>query len=96
MKSLLTENLSACFLSQDEPATLSTLNEKELRELLDEAITYKCPKDREGKSNLFKVRKRENIIEVKKSGSVGLWSFLMIKEKSLEFSHFCNQVAIKA
>ncbi|XP_043670748.1 uncharacterized protein LOC122630372 isoform X1 [Vespula pensylvanica] len=39
---------------QEEPTTLSTLNEGELRALLDEAITYKCPKDREGKSNLFK------------------------------------------
>ncbi|XP_015592935.1 uncharacterized protein LOC107266701 isoform X2 [Cephus cinctus] len=39
---------------QEEPATLSTLNDSELRALLDEAITYKCPKDREGKSNLFK------------------------------------------
>ncbi|XP_076227629.1 twenty-four isoform X3 [Nomia melanderi] len=39
---------------QEEPATLSTLNEGELRALLDEAITYKCPKDREGKSSLFK------------------------------------------
>ncbi|XP_011346881.2 uncharacterized protein LOC105284797 isoform X2 [Ooceraea biroi] len=39
---------------QEEPATLSALNEGELRALLDEAITYKCPKDREGKSNLFK------------------------------------------
>ncbi|CAB0044310.1 unnamed protein product [Trichogramma brassicae] len=38
----------------EEPATLSTLNEGELRALLDEAITYKCPKDREGKSSLFK------------------------------------------
>ena len=43
------------FNFQEEPATLSTLNEGELRALLDEAITYKCPKDREGKSNLFKV-----------------------------------------
>lgn len=32
------------------------LNDNELRALLDEAITYKRPKDREGKSNLFKVR----------------------------------------
>ncbi|KAL6256913.1 hypothetical protein P5V15_011848 [Pogonomyrmex californicus] len=39
---------------QDEPATLSMLNDNELRALLDEAITYKRPKDREGKSNLFK------------------------------------------
>ncbi|XP_033216058.1 uncharacterized protein LOC117172348 isoform X3 [Belonocnema kinseyi] len=39
---------------QEEPATLSTLNEGELRALLDEAITYKRPKDREGKSDLFK------------------------------------------
>merc|ERR1712139_591303 len=29
-------------------------NDSELRALLDEAITYKCPKDREGKSHLFK------------------------------------------
>ncbi|XP_018396658.1 PREDICTED: probable serine/threonine-protein kinase DDB_G0282963 isoform X2 [Cyphomyrmex costatus] len=39
---------------QEEPATLSMLNDNELRALLDEAITYKCPKDREGKSTLFK------------------------------------------
>ncbi|XP_036145997.1 actin cytoskeleton-regulatory complex protein PAN1 isoform X2 [Monomorium pharaonis] len=39
---------------QEEPATLSMLNDNELRALLDEAITYKRPKDREGKSNLFK------------------------------------------
>lgn len=48
---------STCITSdnkQEEPATLSTLNEGELRALLDEAITYKCPKDREGKSSLFK------------------------------------------
>ncbi|XP_011867259.1 PREDICTED: actin cytoskeleton-regulatory complex protein PAN1 isoform X2 [Vollenhovia emeryi] len=38
----------------EEPATLSMLNDNELRALLDEAITYKRPKDREGKSNLFK------------------------------------------
>jgi len=31
------------------------LNDKQLRALLDEAITYKCPKDREGKSKIFKV-----------------------------------------
>ncbi|KAL0119842.1 hypothetical protein PUN28_007934 [Cardiocondyla obscurior] len=39
---------------QEEPATLSMLNDNELRALLDEAITYKRPKDREGKSSLFK------------------------------------------
>ncbi|XP_072754240.1 uncharacterized protein Tyf isoform X2 [Anoplolepis gracilipes] len=39
---------------QEEPSTLSDLNDNELRALLDEAITYKCPKDREGKSHLFK------------------------------------------
>lgn len=40
---------------QEEPATVSALNDSELRALLDEAITYKRPKDREGKSELFKV-----------------------------------------
>ncbi|XP_024880999.1 uncharacterized protein LOC112460521 isoform X3 [Temnothorax curvispinosus] len=39
---------------EEEPPTLSMLNDNELRALLDEAITYKRPKDREGKSNLFK------------------------------------------
>ncbi|KAI4479883.1 hypothetical protein M0804_010622 [Polistes exclamans] len=34
--------------------TLLTLDDDGLRALLNEAITYKCPKDREGKSNLFK------------------------------------------
>ncbi|XP_043584967.1 dentin sialophosphoprotein isoform X2 [Bombus pyrosoma] len=52
-----TPSALACITSdskQEEPATLSALNEGELRALLDEAITYKCPKDREGKSSLFK------------------------------------------
>ncbi|XP_043515329.1 uncharacterized protein DDB_G0287625-like isoform X1 [Frieseomelitta varia] len=52
-----TQSAPTCVTSdnkQEEPATLSTLNEGELRALLDEAITYKCPKDREGKSSLFK------------------------------------------
>lgn len=35
--------------------TLSNLNDGELKALLDEAMTYKNPKDREGKSKLFKV-----------------------------------------
>ncbi|KYN35693.1 hypothetical protein ALC56_09991 [Trachymyrmex septentrionalis] len=39
---------------QEESTTLSMLNDKQLRDLLDEAITYKCPKDREGKSKIFK------------------------------------------
>lgn len=34
--------------------TLNNLNDCELKDLLDEAITYKNPKDREGKSTLFK------------------------------------------
>ncbi|XP_051160853.1 uncharacterized protein LOC127281269 isoform X4 [Leptopilina boulardi] len=38
----------------EEPATVSALNEGELRALLNEALTYKRPKDREGKSDLFK------------------------------------------
>ncbi|XP_035448244.1 uncharacterized protein LOC118274689 isoform X16 [Spodoptera frugiperda] len=33
---------------------VETLDDGQLRALLDEAITYKCPKDREGKSSLFK------------------------------------------
>ncbi|CAH0713861.1 unnamed protein product, partial [Brenthis ino] len=33
---------------------VETLDDGQLRALLDEAITYKCPKDREGKSILFK------------------------------------------
>jgi len=41
------------------------LNDSELRALLDEAITYKRPKDREGKSNLFKVRTLKLWVEYK-------------------------------
>ncbi|XP_052738978.1 uncharacterized protein LOC112055358 isoform X4 [Bicyclus anynana] len=33
---------------------VEALDDGQLRALLDEAITYKCPKDREGKSSLFK------------------------------------------
>ncbi|KAJ8676422.1 hypothetical protein QAD02_012209 [Eretmocerus hayati] len=48
------DNAALVDSKQEEAATLSALNEGELRALLDEAITYKCPKDREGKSSLFK------------------------------------------
>lgn len=45
-----------CFLQADEknPCVLS-LDECQLKALLDEAIAYKNPIDREGKSDLFKV-----------------------------------------
>ncbi|CAG9770117.1 unnamed protein product [Ceutorhynchus assimilis] len=39
--------------SQKDEKTLSNLNDRELKALLDEAINYKNPKDREGKSELF-------------------------------------------
>ncbi|XP_070154615.1 serine-rich adhesin for platelets isoform X3 [Polyergus mexicanus] len=53
---------------QEEPATLSELNDSELRALLDEAITYKCPKDREGKSHLFKELLQEAEADETKEG----------------------------
>ncbi|XP_041971990.1 nucleolar protein dao-5-like isoform X2 [Aricia agestis] len=40
--------------SDAENKHVETLDDGQLRALLDEAITYKCPKDREGKSSLFK------------------------------------------
>ncbi|KAI4487746.1 hypothetical protein M0802_011851 [Mischocyttarus mexicanus] len=40
--------------NKKEKPTLLNLDDDGLRALLNEAITYKCPKDREGKSNLFK------------------------------------------
>ncbi|XP_076254587.1 uncharacterized protein LOC143192798 isoform X3 [Rhynchophorus ferrugineus] len=39
--------------SHKDEKTLSNLNDRELKALLDEAINYKNPKDREGKSELF-------------------------------------------
>ncbi|XP_050312908.1 uncharacterized protein LOC126747970 isoform X2 [Anthonomus grandis grandis] len=39
--------------SQKDEKKLSNLNDRELKALLDEAINYKNPKDREGKSELF-------------------------------------------
>ncbi|KAK7871718.1 hypothetical protein R5R35_014004 [Gryllus longicercus] len=40
--------------ADDHNAHVSNLDDGQLRALLDEAIAYKCPKDREGKSNLFR------------------------------------------
>jgi len=37
---------------------VSNLDDGQLKALLDEAITYKRPKDREGKSDLFRVSPR--------------------------------------
>ncbi|KAG8222595.1 hypothetical protein J437_LFUL002587, partial [Ladona fulva] len=41
-------------ITDDKNSGVSDLDDGQLRALLDEAITYKCPKDREGKSNLFR------------------------------------------
>nr|CAD7442369.1 unnamed protein product [Timema bartmani] len=41
-------------VSAEENCGVSTLDDGQLKALLDEAITYKCPKDREGKSDLFR------------------------------------------
>nr|CAD7415649.1 unnamed protein product [Timema poppensis] len=43
-------------VSPEENCGVSTLDDGQLKALLDEAITYKCPKDREGKSDLFRLR----------------------------------------
>ncbi|XP_022112522.2 nucleolar protein dao-5 isoform X2 [Pieris rapae] len=55
------EHSSASELSPTAPSNsdvenklVESLDDGQLRALLDEAITYKCPKDREGKSSLFK------------------------------------------
>ncbi|XP_063219857.1 uncharacterized protein LOC134529565 isoform X2 [Bacillus rossius redtenbacheri] len=40
--------------NEDKNSGVSNLDDGQLKALLDEAITYKCPKDREGKSNLFR------------------------------------------
>ena len=45
---------------------------------MDEAITYKCPKDREGKSSLFKVRLRINAIRFR--SKIGRAEILMKKQ----------------
>lgn len=37
-----------------QETSVSTLDDSQLKALLDEAITYKTPKDREGKSQIFK------------------------------------------
>ena len=37
---------------------MQNLDDTELKNLLDEAITYKSPKDRKGKSELFNVSNR--------------------------------------
>jgi hypothetical protein len=43
---------------EDKNPDVSNLDDGQLKALLDEAITYKCPKDREGKSDLFRVSPR--------------------------------------
>ncbi|XP_049879299.1 nucleolar protein dao-5-like isoform X1 [Pectinophora gossypiella] len=55
---------------------VETLDDGQLRALLDEAITYKCPKDREGKSSLFKelleeVEQDEQACEAAARGACG-------------------------
>ncbi|XP_046683192.1 uncharacterized protein LOC124369299 isoform X2 [Homalodisca vitripennis] len=75
------ENSLACRSEQTpkqiEEKEVLTLDEGQLRALLDEAITYKNPKDREGKSELFKELLQE--AEADESNSKGLGSSLSAK-----------------
>ncbi|XP_045503104.1 actin cytoskeleton-regulatory complex protein pan1-like isoform X2 [Colias croceus] len=50
----ISDQKSAVTNNDVENKHVETLDDGQLRALLDEAITYKCPKDREGKSSLFK------------------------------------------
>jgi hypothetical protein len=43
---------------EEKNPDVSNLDDGQLKALLDEAITYKRPKDREGKSDLFRVSPR--------------------------------------
>ncbi|XP_063979737.1 uncharacterized protein LOC135163829 isoform X2 [Diachasmimorpha longicaudata] len=53
----------------EEPGTFSTLNERELRALLEEAFTYRgSTRDREGKSNLFKELLQEAEVDETEEG----------------------------
>ncbi|XP_015119684.1 uncharacterized protein LOC107042938 [Diachasma alloeum] len=54
---------------QEEPGTFSTLNERELRALLEEAFSYRgSTRDREGKSNLFKELLQEAEVDETEEG----------------------------
>uniref|UniRef100_A0A1B6EP68 Uncharacterized protein n=1 Tax=Cuerna arida TaxID=1464854 RepID=A0A1B6EP68_9HEMI len=79
------ENSVACSSEQNpkqsEEKEVLTLDEGQLRALLDEAITYKNPKDREGKSELFKELLQE--VESDESDSEGLESSLSAKLPNL-------------
>jgi hypothetical protein len=52
---LLDKEVTLGLQPDDKNPDVSNLDDGQLKALLDEAITYKRPKDREGKSDLFKV-----------------------------------------
>jgi hypothetical protein len=55
---------------EDKNPDVSNLDDGQLKALLDEAITYKRPKDREGKSDLFRVSESKVYIELSVSVSM--------------------------
>lgn len=57
------ESKNACIKKLPFFQEVSDLNDRELKALLDEAMNYKNPKDREGKSELFNVRNGISISE---------------------------------
>lgn len=52
---LLYQRFNTLFIWLQNNKQVVNLDDGQLRALLDEAMNYKCPKDLEGKSNLFKV-----------------------------------------
>lgn len=49
------KKITGLFIWLQNNKQVVNLDDGQLRALLDEAMNYKCPKDLEGKSNLFKV-----------------------------------------
>jgi hypothetical protein len=59
---------------------VSNLDDGQLKALLDEAITYKRPKDREGKSDLFRVSPRS--MEMRRY--ISTWRFFLASSHWVE------------
>lgn len=82
--------------AEDKNPDVSNLDDGQLKALLDEAITYKRPKDREGKSDLFRVSPRS--VEMSRNMSalllflasalrvvIFVYSFFSLSQHGLQF-----------
>ena len=76
-----------------EVPDVASLKDPELFQLLEEAYSYKRPRDRQGKSEIFRVS--TNIIQYGLQYGLPRKIFSYVREKYFQYSYCSNQILLR-